>query len=223
MSASRTNHLTAAPASHYFPLVEAVAFCAYVAWYIWQLQEAVWYSWIIFAVWLVASFLLNKDTPQSLGWRADNLWPSLKLSAAFFLPCIACLLVAGLLLGAAQRPALHLLIPRRFFGYMAFCLLQQIALNSLVTNRLLAAWNNPVRASFFAGAIFGLLHWPNPVLVPVTWLGGTLMSWIFARHRNILTLAFWQGILGTMVWWVFPLAWHHSMRVGPGFYHFKPH
>jgi len=223
MNASQTNQLTATAAPRYFPLAETLAFCAYVAWYIWQLQEQMWYSWIVFAVWLVASFLLNRDTPQSLGWRGDNLWPALKLSSAFFLPCVAILLAIGLSLGASRHSLLPLLIPRHFFGYMSFCLLQQIALNSLVTNRLLAAWNSPLRASLVAGAIFGLLHWPNPVLVPVTTIGGFLMSWVFAKQRNILTLAVWQGILGTIVWWAFPVAWHHAMRVGPGFYHFKPH
>lgn len=223
MSTSQTNQLTAAAAPRYFPLVEALAFCAYVAWYIWQLQEQFWYSWIVFAVWLCTSFLLNTDTTKSLGWRADNLLSSLKLSSAFFLPSIVILLVIGLSFGATEQSLLHLLIPRRFFGYMSFCLLQQIALNSLVTNRLLSAWGSPLRVSLVAGAIFGLLHWPNPVLVPVTLVGGAIMSWIFAKERNILTLAVWQGILGTIVWWAFPVAWHHAMRVGPGFYHFRPH
>jgi len=49
------------------------------------------------------------------------------------------------------------------------------------------------------------------------------MSWVFAKERNILSLTVWQTILGTLVWWAFPIAWHHSMRVGPGFYHFHSH
>ena len=205
------------------PLLEAFAFTAYVAWYIWQLQAALWYSWMVFALWLVVSFLLNKDTPQSLGWRADNLWNATKRSAMVFLPCILVILVVGLFLGGSQRLIHPLLVPKHFFSYMAFCLIQQVGLNSLVTNRLLAAMKSPLRVSLVAGTLFALLHWPNPVLVPVTWIGGILMSWLFAKERNILPLTFWQGILGTLVWWAFPAAWHHAMRVGPGFYHFHPH
>jgi hypothetical protein len=48
------------------------------------------------------------------------------------------------------------------------------------------------------------------------------MSWLFSRERNILPLTVGQAILGTLVWWVFPVAWHHGMRVGPGFYSFHP-
>lgn len=205
------------------PLMEALAFSAYVSWYIWQLQDAAWYSWIVFPVWLVASFLLNKDTPRSLGWRADNLWSATKLSTEVLLPCALAVVLTGFFLGAAHRSILPLLIPRRFFGYMAFCLLQQVGLNSLVTNRVVTAMGGPVRASLVVGLLFALLHWPNPVLVPLTAIGGILMSWLFVKERNILPIAVWQGILGTLVWWAFPVAWHHAMRVGPGFYHFHPH
>ena len=47
------------------------------------------------------------------------------------------------------------------------------------------------------------------------------MAWLFAKERNILLLALGQAILGALVWWAFPLAWHHSMRVGPGYGEFR--
>ena len=72
------------------------------------------------------------------------------------------------------------------------------------------------------GVIFAGLHWPNPVLVPLTFIGGTAMSWLFSRERNIIPLTVGQALLGTLVWWVFPVAWHHGMRVGPGYYSFHP-
>jgi hypothetical protein len=203
-------------------LLEALAFCAYVGWYIWSLQASAWSSWIVFPVWLAASFALHKDTPKTLGWRADNFWNAAKRSAVVFVPFFIGLCVAGLALGGLHRPFDHPLTPKHFFGYMAFCLLQQVGLNSYANNRLLDARDSPARASLIAGTIFAALHWPNPVLVPLTWIGGVAMSWLFARERNILPLAVGQGILGTLVWWAFPVAWHHAMRVGPGFYDFHP-
>jgi hypothetical protein len=203
-------------------LIEALAFSAYLGWYIWQLQTSAWSSWMVFPIWLAASFALHRDTPKTLGWRADNFWNAAKRSALVFVPFIIGLCFVGLVLGGLHRPFNHLLIPKHFFGYMAFCLLQQVGLNSYVTNRLFAATDSPARASLIAGTIFAALHWPNPVLVPLTWIGGIAMSWLFARERNILPLTLGQAILGTLVWWAFPVAWHHAMRVGPGFYHFHP-
>lgn len=205
------------------PLVEAFAFAALVAWFIWQLQDASRYSWIVFPVWLLVSFLLNKDTPQSLGWRADNLWGATKRASLVFFPCAIAVVITGFLLGGMHHTFHHVFQPKRFFGYMSFCLLQQVGLNSLVTNRLLAAVSDPVRVSLITGALFALLHWPNPVLVPLTLVGGALMAWLFWKQRNILPLTVWQTILGSLVWWALPIAWHHSMRVGPGFYQFHLH
>ena len=201
-------------------LLEALAFSAYVGWYIWQLQAAIWFSWIIFPIWLIASFALHKDTPKTLGWRADNLWRATKNSLPIFLPFIIGLCVVGIFLSGLHRSTYHLLVPKHFFRYMAFCLLQQVGLNSFLTNRLLATTESRVRPSVLAGTIFAALHWPNPVLMPLTWIGGVAMSWLFAREHNILPLAAGQGILGTLVWWAIPTAWHHAMRVGPGVYHF---
>jgi membrane protease YdiL (CAAX protease family) len=130
--------------------------------------------------------------------------------------------MTGLFLGALHRLPIPLMQPRRFIGYFAFCLLQEIGLQSFLMNRLLTALEKPVPSAVVAGAIFAVLHWPNPVLVPLTFIGGATLCWLFARQRNIIPLAIGQAILGSLVWWAFPPAWHHGMRVGPGYYSFFP-
>lgn len=204
-------------------LIEALAFSAFVAWYIWKLQEVVLRVWWVIPVWLVVSFALRRDTTRTIGWRADNFWRATKRAAWFFVPSALLICFAGLFLGMLHRLPAHLINPHRFSGYFAFCLLQQVGLNSLVTNRLMRAFEKPLPTAIVAGIIFGALHWPNPVLVPLTFFGGVAMSWLFATERNILPLAIGQAILGALVWWAFPLSWHHSMRVGPGYNGFRPH
>jgi hypothetical protein len=198
-------------------LVEAVAFAGFVETYIWKWQVKAPWTWRLMLVWLVVSFLARRDTPKTMGWRADNLWVATKRASWFFGVSALVICFAGLFLGMLHRLPMHLIEPRRFGGYLAFCLLQQVGLNSFLTNRLLAAFEKAGPAALVAGTLFGALHWPNPVLVPLTFLGGVAMAWLFATERNILPLALGQGILGALVWWAFPLAWHHSMRVGPGF------
>lgn len=199
--------------------LEALALAAYIAWFIWQLQTAKPLSWIVFPVWLVLSLAVHRDTSKSLGWTAHNLWPATRQGLGIFAVFIVSTGVAGIFLGAYHRPP-HVTEPWRFFAYLAFCLLQQIALNSYLTNRLLYALENRLSAALLAGAIFAALHWPNPVLVPLTFIGGAAMSWLFSRQRNIIPLTAGQALLGTLVWWIFPVAWHHGMRVGPGYYSF---
>jgi hypothetical protein len=201
-------------------LVEALLFSIIVALFIWRWQAAHPLSWIILPVWLVTSFLVHRDTPKTLGWRADNLWPATRQGLLLFGIYIAAVCAAGLALGALHRLPEHLIDHRRFLGYFAFCLLQQVAVNSYLMNRLLSAVDRPVIAAFLSSTIFAALHWPNPVLIPVTLIGGFGMCMLFARQRNILPLTLGQAILGGLVWWAFPIAWHHSMRVGPGYYSF---
>jgi hypothetical protein len=203
-------------------LAEALAFAALVGMYIWRWQAASPRSWWILAAWMLLSAVVRRDTAKTLGWRADNLWPATQKAVPFF--AIASLVIcgAGLFLGMLQRLPAHLIEPRRFGGYLAFCLLQQVALNSFLTNRLLSYFEKFWQAATLAGVLFAVLHWPNPVLVPLTLVGGVAMAWLFARERNILPLALGQAVLGALVWWAFPLAWHHSMRVGPGYWAFHP-
>ncbi len=201
--------------------VEALAFAVFVGAFIWKFQLSAPWTWRVMLVWLTVSFLARRDTPKTMGWRADNLWRATKRSAWFFGVSSLLICFSGLFLGMLHRLPSHLMEPRRFGGYLAFCLLQQVGLNSFLTNRLMAAFEEPVPAALVAGALFAALHWPNPVLVPLTFVGGVGMSWLFATERNILSLALGQALLGALVWWAFPLAWHHSMRVGPGFLEYR--
>src|SRR5260370_41460273 len=91
--------------------------------------------------------------------------------------------------GALQRPANHLLVPKHFFGYLAFCLLQQVGLSSYSANRLFAATGSEERTSLIAGALFGALHWPNPILIPLTCIGGEAIALLFLRKLNLPPLA----------------------------------
>ena len=204
-------------------LLDALGLSALVGVYIWKWQAAAPRSWLVLAAWMIVSAVLRRDTPKTWGWRADNLWAATRNAVPFFAVASTAICGAGLFLGMLQRLPAHLLEPRRFLGYLAFCLLQQVALNSYLMDRFLYAVESPSVAALLASIIFALLHWPNPVLVPLTLVGGFAMCWLFARQRNILPLTLGQAVLGGLAWWAFPIAWHHSMRVGPGYYAFGNH
>lgn len=190
----------------------------FILWFIWQLQFTARWTWMIFVVWLIASFAVHRDTPKTLGWRADNLWPATRQAMVVFGVLIIGLVALGYQLGAAREFPAYLFAWRRFEGYFAFCLLQQVALNSLFHNRMLALVPEEHLAAGLTGTIFAACHLPNPVLVPLTFVAGCATAWMFGRIRNIIPLAMGQAVLGSLVSWAFPLAWHHHLRVGPGFY-----
>ena len=112
-------------------LLEGLAFSGFVALYIWRLQDASPKTWLLFPVWLVISFSLHCESPKSLGWRADNLKAATQRAAPVFLFFMLIIVIAGSFLGALQRLPAHFVEPKRFIGYFAFCLLQQVGLQSM--------------------------------------------------------------------------------------------
>lgn len=202
----------------WFSLADVTLLPAFILWFIWQLQFTARWTWVIFVIWMVASFAVHRDTPKTLGWRADNLGPATQQAVIIFAFLAAALVVVGLRLGQPFHLPPNLISWRRLWTYFAFCLLQQVALDSLVHNHMLSLVRNEYAAAGLTGVIFAACHWPNPVLVPLTLVGGAVMAWMFGRVRNIIPLAIGQAILGSIVWWAFPVAWHHHLRVGPGFY-----
>ncbi|HXX45245.1 MAG TPA: CPBP family glutamic-type intramembrane protease [Candidatus Acidoferrales bacterium] len=199
-------------------LADVILLPAFILWFIWRLQFTARWTWIFFVVWLVVSFALHRDTPKTLGWRADNLAPATKQAVFVFGVMAAILASTGLALGALSHPLVSQFSWRRLEAYFAFCVLQQVALNSLLHNRVLSLVRNEWMAAGLTGFIFAACHWPNPVLVPLTFVGGAAMAWMFGRVRNIIPLVFGQVLLGMLVSWAFPMAWHHHLRVGPGYY-----
>jgi membrane protease YdiL (CAAX protease family) len=72
-------------------------------------------------------------------------------------------------------------------------------------------------ACLAAGALFGLVHLPNPVLTPVTFLGGWIMSEIFQRYRSVVPLGIVHGLVGLAIALAVPDQINHHMRVGLGY------
>jgi hypothetical protein len=206
-----------------WPIVaEVLGFVVLIGIYIWKVQPAHPAAGFVLGVWLFASILLHRDTPKTLGWRADNLLTATRQGFPVLFVLVPMTCIAGAFFGGYHRMPVHFTAIDRFLKYASFCLVQQTALNSYSMNRLLSANISPLRASLVAGAIFAALHWPNPVLVPLTFVVGVVMAWLFARERNIIPLTLGQALIGALVWWALPVAWHHGMRVGPGFYTFHP-
>jgi hypothetical protein len=203
-------------------LGDLILFPVFTVVFIWRLQFRARWTWIVFPLWLVASFAVHGDTPDTLGWSLHDLWAATRPALKVFWLLVFGMVVLGLFL-QGPRPVPHrLLSPLRFGEYCAFCLLQQVGLNSLIQNRALSLMDSEGIASAVSGAIFAAMHFPNPVLVPATFLLGAVTAWLFARHRNILPLAVGHAVLGTLAAWTFPAAWIHHLRVGPGYYTWRP-
>lgn len=102
---------------------------------------------------------------------------------------------------------------------MCWALIQQFAMQGYVANRLEIVCQKRWLTAFLTGGLFAIAHYPNPILMPGTFILGSVGAYFFLKARNLYLLAIVHSILGTAVKYL--LAYDlldHSMRVGPGFW-----
>jgi len=199
-----------------FALVEVLAVFAGVVAFIWRLQFTFPDFAMILLAFIVVTFFVHRDRFKDLGFGSAGLVKGLRILA---LPTV----IGAALLIVAAIPT-HFIQARPLSGlakYFAWALLQQFALQSFFGNRLLLILKDPNRAAWMNGALFAAVHIPNPVLVPVTFVGGYFLTRVFFSTRNIVPLAVSHAIIGSLLAVALPVAWHHGLRVGPGYYGWK--
>ncbi len=102
--------------------------------------------------------------------------------------------------------------------YLGNALWQQILVVGYFLPRLEQKFRSERKAVIALGILFALVHIPNPVLVPVTFIGGMLCAYFFQKTRNIYALIVAHAILAVAIMHLLPGAWHHHLRIGPGFF-----
>jgi membrane protease YdiL (CAAX protease family) len=133
-------------------------------------------------------------------------------------------LITGLavVLVSAELGTLHGLTykPRPLFHvamYIIWAVVQQWIQQAFFFVRLERIIHSGVLASFTTAALFGLAHLPNPVLTPLTFVGGWLLSEIYRRYRSVVPLGIAHGLVGIAIALAVPDQINHHMRVGLGY------
>jgi len=191
----------------------AVGFTAGVALYLW-VRDRPWSAALagILVLAVIAVLRSRRETPASLGlapgafleacrrWR----WGLAGAAAALAMAAGPRLLDAGLWWDG--------------FVYFWWAAVQQLLYQSMVAGPLRTAANPPGRACLAAGALFALVHLPNPVLVPATFVWGAVACRLFQRVASVFGLALLQTLLSSALYWLVPAAWHHGFRVGVSYF-----
>lgn len=138
-----------------------------------------------------------------------------------FFTCFTAVLITALLCNPAafSLPNLGKRFAVSVLYYLGNALWQQTLLCGYFYPRLRQEYNgNEAKAILVVGTLFALVHLPNPVLVPVTMIGGMLSAYFFQKTRNIYVLIVAHAILAVSVMYLLPDSWHHHLRIGPGYF-----
>ena len=204
------------------PAMQPFVFAALVSIYIWWVAPAA--GMVPQAMCLavlgslpLASNLVHRDGWRDIGLRLDNL-PRSALAVGGASAAMAFLVATGLMVATLAGTAGRFSLPSAvaILTGPLWSFVQQYVLQGFVRRRLRAACG-PRTAAAVAALLFGSLHAPNPVLVPATTLAGYVWCRLHERAPNLFTLALSHAGLAVLVLAVFPAAWHHGLRVGPGY------
>jgi membrane protease YdiL (CAAX protease family) len=144
------------------------------------------------------------------GLRRSELLPAVPGAAAFTVPAVAVIGLAGGLAGTFQHR-------QGRWGELAFLVAwaagQQFALQTVLLREAQAATSRRTGV-VLAAAVFGLLHLPNPFLAPVTLLAALAWCWIYDRHPNWLPLALSHALLTLAILYALDPRLTGRLRIG---------
>lgn len=193
-------------------VAEGVAFSVVVILYIWF--RPLWWSWslLIPLALVAASFVWHSETMASLGLSLKAAWGAVTAWRWWLVAC----LVPPMFLAWWQATPRHVVY--RWFGYLAWCVVQQLLFQNMAYRRLRDGLGASWRTSAYAGVLFGAAHIPNPVLMPATFLWGTVSTRLFEARRSVPVLGLCQALLSALLYSVTPVALNGQFRVGPGYW-----
>jgi hypothetical protein len=190
-------------------LVEALAFTAAVLAYIWVFRfRAPWTLWLLVG-WAVAALAVHRETLDSAGFSARHFAQAVADWRYLWLGALLALALA------LQERLIDPQLLARGALYFSWCCAQQAIYQNLVYRRVRASLGAESQGWLVSGMIFGLVHWPNPVLVPATALWGALSSYLFERWPSVFALGLVQFLFSALLYELTPWGWHHGFRVGP--------
>jgi hypothetical protein len=189
-------------------LIEPLAFFCAVIVYIWVFLPKFPAAVVGLIVWILVSWRIHKDSPASLGLSAKA---ARDLALRGNVAWIALVVFAVLVTRQHLFSAMTL---RSALVYFGWCLVQQVVYQSMVFRRLTESLPK-TRATVLAGLLFSLVHLPNPVLVPATFVWGICASLLFSAYPSVVVLAGAQVLLSAVGVVVFPERLHHGFRIGP--------
>lgn len=173
---------------------------------------------LVFAfVLVVSSHFLRRESLRDLGFRFDNFLRAAKLLALPMVVVAVLCVGLGLIFGTKldllrwhpERPILGQLGLGFGWGFV-----QQYVLQSFINRRAQIVWPQGLRSIVLTALVFSFLHFPNPWLMLVTFIGGLVWAFVYQRAPNLFALAISHSLMTWVVVSTLPMSALNHLRIG---------
>lgn len=128
----------------------------------------------------------RSETLREIGFRSDNFLAACRL---LLLPTAFVVLLGIALAWLTNHSILVAPWRNRFMLVPLWALFQQYALNGFINRRAQLALGKGLKSVVLVAIVFGLFHFPNPLLAILTFVGGLIWAAISQRPPHLFALA----------------------------------
>jgi hypothetical protein len=193
-------------------LAEAIAFFLGLLAYLWLLAIPHPWTGVLVLIAIALSWRRRALTPKSLGLGWEEFRASGRRWSLVWIFSVSLFLILG------YRSLFSLAALKHGAVYFAWAAAQLVVYQSMTYLPLRDNLKSRWLAVGLAGAAFSIMHVPNPVLVPATFVWGVAATVLFERSRTVWGLALLQTMLSSTLFWITPPEINRNFRIGPYYY-----
>ena len=193
-------------------ITEAMAFFLALLAYLWWLVIPLPWSGVLVLLAVAVSWRRRSLTVASLGLGWGEFRASGRRWAVVWILSVSLFLILG------GRSLLSVAALTHGVVYFVWGAAQQVVYQSMTYLPLRDNLKSRGLAAALAGVAFSIMHFPNPVLVPATYVWGVASSLLFERCRTVWGLALLQTMLASMLFRVTPPELSRQFKIGPYYY-----